>query len=198
MPVALAPARLPSAALPQDVGGILIDGGLVEVQVTPLGGVARCDKRDVVAAPGAPQPRETELTVFGVVDAVRAFDDGGDGLKGTGTTPRALCRAFRAWGLFACRDANEEADYARFIGEPRTRKSAEPAPPPPPPPPHASLSRWPGACQYDATARVQDRGRSPTLQFPNASGASCASASERRARARSTASPSSQRPSTSA
>ena len=54
---------------------------------------------------------------------------------GTGTTPRALCRAFRAWGLFACRDANEEADYARFIGEPRTRKSAEPAPPPPPPPP---------------------------------------------------------------
>ena len=67
-----APARFPALALPEDVGGMLLDDGGVEVACTPLHAVASVARHDVVGAP----PRE--LCVFGVVDAVKIFDGGGD------------------------------------------------------------------------------------------------------------------------
>ena len=67
-----APARFPALALPEDVGGMLLDDGGVEVACTPLPAVASVARHDVVGAP----PRE--LCVFGVVDAVKIFDGGGD------------------------------------------------------------------------------------------------------------------------
>ncbi len=79
--------------------------------------------------------------VSDLLQAAVAFDDRGQDK----CSPRALCRALRAWGLFRCRDAAEDADYARFIGEPRSI-SKPPQPPkrkdpfrrkkkaPPPPP----------------------------------------------------------------
>ena len=60
-----APARFPALALPEDVGGMLLDDGGVEVACTPLHAVASVARHDVVGAP----PRE--LCVFGVVDAVK-------------------------------------------------------------------------------------------------------------------------------
>jgi hypothetical protein len=62
--------------------------------------------------------------VSDLLQAAVAFDDRGQDK----CSPRALCRALRAWGLFRCRDAAEDADYARFIGEPRSISK----PPPPP------------------------------------------------------------------
>ena len=62
--------------------------------------------------------------VSDLLQAAVAFDDRGQDK----CSPRALCRALRAWGLFRCRDAAEDADYARFIGEPRS--IAKPPPPP--------------------------------------------------------------------
>ncbi|CAH0378679.1 unnamed protein product [Pelagomonas calceolata] len=62
--------------------------------------------------------------VADLLQAAVAFDDRGQDK----CSPRALCRALRAWGLFRCRDAAEDADYARFIGEPRSISK----PPPPP------------------------------------------------------------------
>ena len=67
-----APARFPALALPEDVGGMLLDDGGVEVACTPLHAVASVARHDVVGA----APRE--LCVFGVVDAVKIFDGGGD------------------------------------------------------------------------------------------------------------------------
>ena len=60
------------------------------------------------------------------------FDDvpeGAEKVDSAKATPRALCRALRAWRLFEIADAGEAADYARFIGEPRPVDRA-PAPAP--------------------------------------------------------------------
>jgi hypothetical protein len=47
--------------------------------------------------------------VSDLLQAAVAFDDRGQDK----CSPRALCRALRAWGLFRCRDAAEDADYVR-------------------------------------------------------------------------------------
>ena len=63
---------MPAAALPEDVGGMLLDDGSIEVACTPLSRISTLAKHEVVGAP----PRE--VCVFGVVDAVKNFDGGGD------------------------------------------------------------------------------------------------------------------------
>ena len=70
--------------------------------------------------------------VADLLTAASQFDNGSSDRP----SPRALCRALRAWGLFRCRDAAEDADYARFIGEARTQR-------PPPPPPKRVVRRSP-------------------------------------------------------
>ena len=51
-----APARFPALALPEDVGGMLLDDGGVEVACTPLHAVASVARHDVVGAPRDASP----------------------------------------------------------------------------------------------------------------------------------------------
>ena len=59
-----APARFPALARPEDVGGMLLDDGGVEVACTPLHAVASVARHDAVGAP-PPEPPKVQRSRAG-------------------------------------------------------------------------------------------------------------------------------------
>lgn len=78
MAVIRAGVRLASQELPEGVGGILYKDSSVEVQCTPVWAVPSVDKGLVCGVFGGEKPKPVFVCVFGIVDGVLCFEDGGE------------------------------------------------------------------------------------------------------------------------
>jgi len=77
MVIARACVRFDRSAVPAELGGIVVKDGTVEIAVTPLGALRAVEIGEVLGALGGERPKPVEVCVFGVVDEVLHYDDGG-------------------------------------------------------------------------------------------------------------------------